>query len=98
MNKNLNPFNMSPKDIGYDLTLGVISCLIHFAIACVIIASVAICISNYFGWGTDSTDKDGWNRSGLTVHRDALTGVEYVSDGNGGMCVRQLTPEASTNR
>lgn len=41
-----------------------------------------------FGWGLDDTDKSKWERSGLEVLTDHGTGVQYVRNASGGMCVR----------
>lgn len=43
---------------------------------------------NQFNIRTDDSDKDGWNRSGLKIHTDHLTGVQYVSTRGGGMHIR----------
>lgn len=42
-----------------------------------------------FDWGVDDTDRDGFNRSGLRILRDHGTGLEYLSDGRGGL-IRRL--------
>jgi len=41
-----------------------------------------------WGWALDNTDLNGWNRSGMTLHIDYKTGVQYLSDGDGGMVPR----------
>lgn len=48
---------------------------------------VAYVWGNVFA-GTDDTDYGRFSRSGLTIHTDAKTGVQYLSDGHGGMQVR----------
>jgi hypothetical protein len=45
-------------------------------------------ILNYFNVNVDDSDKSGKERSGLKVHTDYKTGIQYLSDGKGGMCVR----------
>lgn len=46
------------------------------------------------GWGlnyfrdTDSTDIDAYNRSGMAIHTDAKTGIQYLSTSGGGLTVR----------
>lgn len=40
------------------------------------------------GWGMESSDKSRWNRSGLTIRTDQKTGIEYLSDGHGGLVRR----------
>lgn len=62
-----------------------------FVIPAGVIAAVFmafIFVYNYFGIGTDDTDLNGWNRSGLTVHTDYKTGIQYLSDGRGGLIRR----------
>jgi hypothetical protein len=39
--------------------------------------------------GVDDSDKDGMNRSGLNVHVDAKTGIEYLSTKGGGLVRRE---------
>jgi hypothetical protein len=36
----------------------------------------------------DSTDKDYWSRSGMRLHTDHKTGVQYVSGPRGGLTPR----------
>lgn len=48
----------------------------------------AICLAALCHLRKDSTDKGFFDRSGMTVHVDAATGVNYLSDGSGGMVVR----------
>jgi hypothetical protein len=38
---------------------------------------------------TDDSDYGRFNRSDLKVHTDAKTGIQYLSDGHGGIIVRQ---------
>lgn len=45
-----------------------------------------------FEWGKDDTDPSGKGRSGLTLYTDHGTGVQYLSDGKGG-----LTPRLSSD-
>lgn len=40
----------------------------------------------------DSSDESRWKRSGMTIHRDAATGVEYLSTPNGGLTPRLPKP------
>lgn len=42
-----------------------------------LIVIVAV-ILNSFDYGVDSTDGDGWNRSGFTLLKDYGTGKEYL--------------------
>ena len=45
-------------------------------------------LQGFFGWGLDDSDIDSGNRSGLRVHTDAKTGVQYLSTGTGGVTPR----------
>lgn len=59
---------------------------------CIIIGAFIIIalgfIRNILNAGVDDSDASAWQRSGLKVYRDAKTGIEYLSDGNGGLVVR----------
>lgn len=46
-------------------------------------------VLGYFDIGLDSTDKDGFNRSGLHLYTDYKTGIEYLGDGNGALIERK---------
>jgi hypothetical protein len=55
---------------------------------------VALCCFVYLvlylsGCDMDNTDDGIFNRSGLKLHIDAETGIHYLSDGNGGLIIRQ---------
>jgi hypothetical protein len=41
-----------------------------------------------FGIGLDDTDASKWNRSGMRIHTDAKTGVQYLSTAGGGLTPR----------
>lgn len=74
---------------GYDLTKGCLLCLGRYFIIWWAIISALNLAGNSLGWGLDDSDQDAWNRSGLTIHTDAKTGVQYLSDGHGGMIRRE---------
>lgn len=76
------------KETGRAFTEGVL-CELASALALgVFVAFVAIVASNTFGWRTDDSDKDGWNRSKLRLHTDNKTGIQYFTTSDGGMHVR----------
>lgn len=50
-------------------------------------------IFDIFGAGMDSSDTSNFNRSGMEVHIDAKTGVNYLSYGN--VLVPRLNPDGS---
>ena len=43
---------------------------------------------NYFNFGVDSSDLNGFNRSGLHIYTDRATGIQYLGDGKGGLTPR----------
>ena len=49
---------------------------------------ITIIIQKTFHNDTDDSDFNADNRSGLKVHTDALTGVQYLSDERGGLTPR----------
>ena len=72
------------EKIGHDCAWGVmksIGKLIMFGL-------IIIFIINLFGLGTDSTDYSGWKRSGMSLHTDAQTGLQYLSIKNGTLIPR----------
>lgn len=75
---------------GYDFAKGVAGFLAQCFLLGMLLLSAFWLLRNSLGWGVDDTDRDGWNRSGLTVHTDAKTGVQYLSDGKGGLTRREL--------
>ena len=80
---------MSEKESeGYQFAKGAISYLAgqSLKLVCVILAVAAI--RNVAGFGIDDSDQDGWHRSGLSVHTDYKTGIQYLSDGHGGLVRR----------
>lgn len=50
--------------------------------------AIALFVAQFAGCGMDSTDESARVRSGLSLHRDALTGCEYISTGKGGIAPR----------
>lgn len=75
-------------EIGKQLFRGVLQELGVFLLFLFLFVVVAGFIMKAFSVGLDSTDKSKWNRSGLKLMIDNKTGVNYLSDGKGGMHVR----------
>lgn len=73
---------------GYDFASGIACYLANFTVAFLIIYFIYGFSRNLFNFGIDDSDKDGFNRSGLTIHKDYKTGIEYLSDGKGGLIKR----------
>ena len=74
---------------GYDLARGVTIYVGQILLLGIGIVLLMTAVRNGLGWGLDDTDKDAWHRSGLTIHTDAKTGIEYLSDGQGGLVKRE---------
>jgi hypothetical protein len=49
---------------------------------------LAVLILALLGYGTDDSDASAWNRSGLKLHTDHLTGCQYFQAPNGGLIQR----------
>jgi hypothetical protein len=45
-------------------------------------------VAQLFGYGMDDSDASAWNRSGLKLHTDHLTGCQYLQAPNGGVIQR----------
>ncbi len=81
-------FNINAREFGRGIAEGVMNYL-AVALLCALIFLLGIqLIRNAIGFGVDDSDKDAWNRSGLRVHTDHRTGIQYLSDGNGGLTRR----------
>lgn len=81
--------NTPTKQLGYDFAEGVIECLAKYIVLVYVILIVFALTRNWLELGTDDSDKNGFQRSGLRVHTDALTGIQYLSDGHGGLVRRE---------
>lgn len=75
--------------IGYDLASGAFHYIGNVIIVAVILCAIGWGIRSLFAVGMDDTDRSRWDRSGLEVLTDAKTGVEYLSDGHGGLVRRE---------
>lgn len=90
---------MNPnKQKGYDFIDGAIKCLAEYAMIGAVVFALLRIFQGVFGYGTDSTDQDPWNRSGLRLHKDAATGIEYLSTPSGGIIVRGEVRGVSAER
>lgn len=70
--------------------MGFIDQLWIFAPVILLAVLVAILFRNICGIGVDDSDLDGWHRSGMKVMTDHKTGIQYLSDGHGGMVRREF--------
>lgn len=75
---------------GYDFTFG---CLRALVIPCWIVIGlylIVLLLRGGMGIGLNNSDKGGWQRSGLKVHIDYKTGIQYLSTKKGGI-IRRAT-------
>ena len=77
------------SDLGRDFMDGVVLCVVKYICIGFAILLPFSMLRNWLAWDTDDSDKDGWHRSGLRVHTDAKTGIQYLSDGHGGLVRRE---------
>lgn len=80
----------TPKQIeGYELAKG----MIEYIAECLLLIAMMIIAMNFIrlasGFGMDDSDVSRWKRSGLKIYTDAKTGVQYLSDGHGGLVKRE---------
>jgi len=73
---------------GYYLARGVFQFLFSLIGSWIIFIALIALFLCYFDIGVDDSDKDGFNRSGLKIHTDHKTGIQYLSDGSGGLIRR----------
>lgn len=80
---------MTPNEqIGYELAKGAMNFICRLIAILIILIGLLSFARLVFGWGVDSTDRNTWRRSGLTLYTDYGTGVQYLSDGKGGLVRR----------
>lgn len=80
--------DLSAEYLGYELMRGAMKSVARIICWVMVLFIIGTLLRNVCGWGMDSTDRSGWDRSGLKLHTDAMTGVQYLSDGHGGLTVR----------
>lgn len=74
---------------GVDATIRRAMNLILFVVALVFAGVFMVNVARWAFWiGVDDTDASRWHRSGLRVLTDAKTGIQYLSDGKGGLVRR----------
>ena len=82
-------FENEKQQQGHDFAYGAIVCIGRLCVFWIIIVLTVSLLRSVFAIGLDDSDSNGWNRSGLKIHLDAKTGIEYLSDGKGGLIERQ---------
>lgn len=90
--KTVHPIYLRKEDDGYYWMRGVLKAATGYVLQFCAGLLVLFLLRLALGIGVDSTDRDRWHRSGLKILVDAKTGVEYLSDGDGG-----LTPRLSSS-
>ncbi len=81
---------MTPKETeGYEWTKGAVTFIGRTLMVGLVIVLIFNAIRWQFGLGMDDSDTNGFNRSGFRVLKDAKTGIEYLSDGHGGLVKRE---------
>ena len=76
------------QKIGANLAAGFIKTLGIYVILGIAAVSLYVVFMNAFSIGTDNSDENGWSRSGLKIHRDHKTGIEYLSTKDGALICR----------
>jgi len=74
--------------LGYEYVRGGVIYLLDMSLIIVIVVVIINITRNTFSIGVESTDKDGWNRSGLIIYTDHKTGVQYLSTKEGHLIPR----------
>lgn len=70
------------EEMGEHLTKGAIGVIGKYLLIFILLMVALSTARNVFEWGVDNSDASAWERSGLRIYTDHLTGVQYVSDGN----------------
>jgi len=76
--------------IGYEIAMGAFRALFTVVLLGLLVTFAFSLCRLGFGWGEDDSD-NGWRRSGMKIHTDHKTGVQYFSVGGA------LTPRLNTN-
>lgn len=81
------------EQIGGHLAKGAIYQAAKMALIGMLFIFACNLVRDLCGWNLDDTDRDAWHRSNMTVLTDAKTGVQYLSDGKGGLTPRLAKPQ-----
>jgi len=81
--------------IGYYTAKGACELIINNLCRIVIILWISSFLLRASGCFQDDTDASRWKPSGLKPLTDAKTGVQYLSDGNGGLIIRATSTPAN---
>ena len=82
------------EKIGFAYAKGAVRGVLYWMMWIVLVTWLIVQpVRNFFNVGTDGADLNGFNRSGLTLHTDHGTGVEYLSAPGGALIRRAVTHE-----
>lgn len=79
----------------YQATRGVVDGIVAELRWVIVVLAVFYITVNTGSFMTDDTDLNGWNRSGLNLHTDHGTGVQYLSTKDGALIPRIQESEAT---
>jgi hypothetical protein len=79
---------MELQELGFAIGKGIVRQIADYVLIFLIISMVFRFAANQFDWWVDDSDKNGHNRSGLKILTDHKTGIQYLSDGKGGLIQR----------
>lgn len=76
------------KKVGEGLMDGAMNSVGKLLLIYLVVVFVLWLWSGISGVTTDDSDTDSWHRSGFRIMTDARTGLQYLSDGKGGLILR----------
>ncbi len=76
-------------NIGKEFAAGVVDEITTLLVVIVGFSFLIYLIAGFFNLALDDSDKSGFERSNLKVHTDYKTGIQYLSDGKGGLIKRE---------
>jgi hypothetical protein len=79
---------MELQEMCFAIGRGIVKQMADYALIFLALALAVSLLRSFMGWGADDSDKSKWDRSGLAVRTDHKTGVQYLSDGKGGIILR----------
>lgn len=76
------------KKVGEGLMDGAFNSVGKFVMLYLLVVFALWLFGGISGVTTDDTDASSWHRSGFRIMTDARTGLQYLSDGKGGLILR----------
>jgi hypothetical protein len=74
---------------GFDYAFGALLCVAYCWLIGLVVLGGTMLVCQLSGCGMDDSDTGPRRRSGLRIHTDAKTGIQYLSDGKGGLIERR---------